>query len=153
MPHFISTIQDLIDFEYHVTAYCGRWPHCSRSNALDLKALRKRLGPSYVLAADSPFTRALVCQRCGHKGGEIRLSAAYTSGAAAKKDMELGMRDRYVAMPDDDHPGMWRVVDRATGKTYANEEEPQGALDRHDALELAEILNSPESFYAGEMRT
>jgi len=152
MACLISTIQDNIDFDYEVTAHCGRFPHCSHRQKLDLKALRKKLGPDYVLAAESAFTRALVCRKCGHKGAGLRLAAAYMSTTQARRALEEGMRERYVALPDMDRSGMWLVWDRLTDTIYANEDGPVIELDKHEAREFADILNNPESFYAGGNR-
>jgi hypothetical protein len=149
MPYHLSTIQDLIDFGYRVSAHCGRFPRCQHREELDLKALRKRLGPDYVLIANDAFTRALVCRACGHKGGDLRLSAAYMSTTQERNALEEGMRERYVALPDPDRPDMWYVYDQLKEAIYANEYGPVIEIDKHEARELAEILNNPDSFYAG----
>ena len=149
MAYLISTIQDHIDFGYKLTAHCGTFPRCSHNEALDLKALRRKLGPDYVLTDNSALTRALVCRKCGHKGAQLTLSAAYKSTAQARRALEEGMRERYVALPDMDRPDMWYVYDQLKEAIYANEYGPVIELDKHEARELAEILNNPESFYAG----
>nr|WP_176025046.1 hypothetical protein [Brucella pseudintermedia] len=45
--------------------------------------------------------------------------------------------------------GMWDVFDQLTESIYAAENGPVIELDKHEAREVAEILNNSESFYAG----
>jgi hypothetical protein len=77
MVQFITTIQNLIDHEMVVTAHCGRFPKCTHSHEIDLEALRETRGPDFVIIGNEAFTRALVCGKCGHKGGSITVSSRY----------------------------------------------------------------------------
>jgi hypothetical protein len=76
-PRLVRTIQDLIDHDMVVTAHCGRLPKCTHAREIDLEALREARGPDYVIIGNGAFTRALVCGKCGHKGGSITVSSRY----------------------------------------------------------------------------
>ena len=73
----VGTIQEHIDDDMVVTAYCGRFPACMHREELDLEALKESLGPDFMLVGNDAFTRALRCAQCGHKGGSLIVSPRF----------------------------------------------------------------------------
>jgi hypothetical protein len=61
----ITTLGQLIEGGYAITAHCG---DCRHSKALDLSALAERLGPGFVaIGTPNPLMERLRCEKCGKK--------------------------------------------------------------------------------------
>jgi hypothetical protein len=64
----ISTLGDLIDQGYTLTASCEADPHnCRHSQEIDLVALAKRLGRDHSYLRQN-LSHKLRCSRCGARG-------------------------------------------------------------------------------------
>lgn len=70
----VTTLSDLQREGWHLTAHCqGRY--CGNGRKMELAQLIARFGPDHVFINDARIPPLLVCQRCGHKGGSITISA------------------------------------------------------------------------------
>ncbi|MDZ5697836.1 hypothetical protein [Chelativorans sp. M5D2P16] len=72
MPLTVSTIGDVIDGDYTLTACCYRFG-CNHRAELDLEALATRLGRSHSFR-HKDLTPKLRCSKCGSKNIGQRLS-------------------------------------------------------------------------------
>jgi len=69
----ISTLQQLIDGGYGITAHCGV---CQHSKPLDLPGLAEKLGADFIaIGTPNPLVALLRCDQCGSKRIGLIISA------------------------------------------------------------------------------
>ncbi|MBW8640330.1 CpaF/VirB11 family protein [Hoeflea sp. WL0058] len=77
------SLETLSDFKRSngITLYGNCGAHgCSHGRALPIDGLIERFGPDYVIIGETRIASALRCERCGHRGGVITISASGYSG-------------------------------------------------------------------------
>jgi hypothetical protein len=83
-PRTISTLRQLKDDGYEVTAHCGASVDCRHSAKLDLDLLIEKLGGDFVTVGDpNPLAARLRCEKCGGRSITLILSPPATPSPGA----------------------------------------------------------------------
>ena len=70
----VETLQDLKDHGMGLHAHCLAL-YAGHGAPLDIDKLIEQFGPDYVFINDKRIGPACVCQRCGHKGAKLTVTA------------------------------------------------------------------------------